>query len=263
MAKENETITETTLRGIIADRDKALELLQAKLEQAQETIKNGIIRTDDVCSKVLLVDRDDTIVELRSNLKVITEDRDELLDKLKTARAPSYDLDKPHLRGHVPSLDAQDVIVDFSHVRKLGTPYEESRRAFNQYAGMAANELPANPVAALQVMLHRWEAREFQGGGSVVDSTLGVNEETGELSEAFIYLAAMQCGAGRMAHAVLKRKQGIRGFEDPEVYKQAAADAIADVAIFAMQCATKTRLDFWAIVEETAVQVMDRKWKGE
>ena len=171
---------------------------------------------------------------------------------------------QPHLRDHVPSIADPTASPNCrSYVRKLGTPYEESRQAFDRYAGMSGNELPANEVSALQVLLHRWEAREFQGGGNVEDSTLGVNEETGELSEAFIYLAAMQCGAGRMAHAVLKRKQGIRGFEDPEVYRQAAADAIADVAIFAMQCATKSRLDFWAIVQDTAVQVMERKWHGE
>jgi len=309
MAKE---IENKTLRDIIADRDKALATLRTELEEANALVErhHEFGETDGHAERQL--------VELRAELKTITEDRDHWLAeagrerdhgnsyqskwedvtrqleelKVRCGRpgcgndilgsqqesAPycSRVCEEEHGASYPGELaDGEEIDASFEVVSddpapvdlafsdlldsEPKTPYDISREAFNEYAGMDAPNLPEHPASALQVLLHRWEARQF-GGGSVGESTLGVNEETGELSEAFIYLAAMQCGAGRMAHAVLKRGQGIRGFDDPEVYRSHAADAIADVAIFAMQCATKLRLDFWQIVEDTANQVMGRDW---
>jgi NTP pyrophosphatase (non-canonical NTP hydrolase) len=71
---------------------------------------------------------------------------------------------------------------------------------------------------------------------------LGVSEESGEL-----------------AHAVLKRDQGIRG-TDAE-HKAKIRDAIGDIAIFAMQLCTLEGWSFESIVTETAAEVMKRKWE--
>lgn len=139
------------------------------------------------------------------------------------------------------------------------TPIQAAREAFSAYANMDTPELPKDPMAALQVELCRWQAREF-GGGSSDSSVLGSNEETGEGAEAMIMLLGAQTGAGRMAKAILKHRQGIRGFEDPEVFKAALGDAFADMMIFGIQACTQSRLDFWTLLLRTAEEVMGRKW---
>ncbi len=157
-----------------------------------------------------------------------------------------------------PVFVFRDNAITKVHPSDLAT-YEAARLAFNSYAAMAPPDLPEEPMARLQVELCRWQAREF-GGGDITDATLGVNEEVGELSDALLALTAIKSGAGRLAHAVLKRKQGIRGFDNVEKYREDAADAIADIMVFAMQAATCLRLDAWTNLEETAKKVMGRKW---
>jgi len=251
MAKENLELENQTLRGIIADRDKALAKLRAELEETAAELQAARGKLESAHFIPVYVGDENPETGLRFSANIEGENPD------ATTKAITEELGKaaeePPVFVHREGAVVETTLDQLS-------PYELSRLAFNDYATMDGEDLPVNPVSALQTILHRWEAREFQGGGSATDATLGTNEETGELSEAFIMLAAMQCGAGRMCHAILKRKQGIRGFDDPEVYKQHAADAIADVAIFAMQCSTKLRLDFWKIVEATAYEVMERDW---
>lgn len=136
------------------------------------------------------------------------------------------------------------------------TPTELARMVFDRYAALDAPTLPsvvAEPgkrdrlwLSDLQVALARWQANEF-GTSTHEHLALGVCEESGEL-----------------AHAVLKHAQGIRGLGDPDAYREAAGDALADVAIYAIQLATALRLDFGALLLATAERVMERKWrKGE
>jgi len=125
---------------------------------------------------------------------------------------------------------------------------------------MGPPELPEGAMERLQVELCRWQSREF-GGGSIEASTLGTNEEIGELGEAIIFLLGAQSGAARMCQAVLKRRQGIRGMDDDEAYRVALGDAIADVMVFAIQAATCVRMDAWTLLFETAHEVMEkREW---
>ncbi len=140
------------------------------------------------------------------------------------------------------------------------TPTQKAREAFNEYAAMDSPDLPENPVQALQVELFRWESREF-GGGNITNSVLGANEEVGELAESIIMALASKVATANMARAILKRGQGIRGFDDMEKFKETMGDAIADNVIFSIQACTKSRLDFWTLLCEVASDVMDnRKW---
>lgn len=142
------------------------------------------------------------------------------------------------------------------------TPYEQARATFDKYCGMDAPELPADVHSALQVLLCRWEHKKF-GKASAEITTLGVCEETGEWADALIMLAGATSAAGRMAQCIIKRTSGQRGMEVPENYRKALADAVADMAIFAMGACTKARIDFWTIVEETSKEVMTRNRPGK
>ena len=57
-----------------------------------------------------------------------------------------------------------------------------------------------------------WGNRNF---GDKKDSAIGVAEEGGEL-----------------AHCILKRIQGIRGFDNPTYFKEQAGDALADTCVY-------------------------------
>jgi NTP pyrophosphatase (non-canonical NTP hydrolase) len=125
----------------------------------------------------------------------------------------------------------------------VSTPTQSARECFAFYAGADAPNVPLEHMAATQVLLARWQARNF-GGGTAEQLALGVCEEAGEL-----------------AHAVLKASQGIRGQQDPEAHREAVGDAIADCAIYLAQMATLYRLDFAVLFEATAHEVMKRDWK--
>lgn len=65
----------------------------------------------------------------------------------------------------------------------------------------------------LAVEISAWSERNFP----IRESRLGIIEEIGEA-----------------AHCLLKRKQGIRGFDNEEYFKEQLADALADTAIYAL-----------------------------
>ena len=125
-------------------------------------------------------------------------------------------------------------------VRRKKSPAQVAKQAFrrNNEAG-----LPEDPLAALQQRLFRWEVRNF-GQGSLEHAALGVAEESGEL-----------------CHAVLKHAQKIRGMGDIEVLREKAGDAVADIAIYAINLCSKLGLDFATLLRETSREVMKRQWK--
>lgn len=135
-------------------------------------------------------------------------------------------------------------------------PYELAQEVF---ASDLEEYDQVNPdwMRALQAELRQWEIEKFNGG-TIEGSTLGANEEVGELAEALILLAAMKSSTGRMAHAVLKRGQEVRGFDDPKKFLEKAADAIADTMVFSIQLASKLRLDAATLLTLTAEDVMER-----
>lgn len=158
-------------------------------------------------------------------------------------------------------------------------PVDFARLAFEQYAAMDAPQLPGVPsdgsqtwqhnLAALQVQLARWQANNF-GAGDTSDLALGVDEEAGELAEAVEeFLDAyelsrralrVQARAGKLSHAVLKHRQGIRGMESFHALQLAAGDAAADCMVYCIQVMTALRLDAGEMLTRTAREVMQRDW---
>ena len=127
----------------------------------------------------------------------------------------------------------------------MSAAVENARLEFATYAAMDAGDLPGSTMSATQVLLARWQSRQF-GPANAQLLALGVAEETGEL-----------------AHAILKAAQGIRGQDDREHHVECVADAIADVAIYLTQLATLYRLDFGELYVATAMRVIQRDWRKD
>jgi NTP pyrophosphatase (non-canonical NTP hydrolase) len=90
--------------------------------------------------------------------------------------------------------------------------------------------------------LEAWSAHNFPGRTSV-QPLLGVVEEVGELS-----------------HAYLKRQQGIRG--TAEEHTAAVEDAVADIVIFLADFCNAEGIDLEATVERVwDTEVKPRDWR--
>lgn len=77
-----------------------------------------------------------------------------------------------------------------------------------------------------------------------LDGLLGMMEELGEL-----------------CHALLKAKQGIRGYTEEEFRKQ-AEDAIGDIFIYAASFCNSNGFDLAACLENAWEEVSDRDWQA-
>jgi len=87
---------------------------------------------------------------------------------------------------------------------------------------------------------HRiWQERNF-GPPSTSESLIGITEELGELS-----------------HAFLKNKQGIRLNEDHEANME---DAVGDLLIYLISFCTSKGYDLDKILQKTWDQVKQRDW---
>jgi NTP pyrophosphatase (non-canonical NTP hydrolase) len=110
----------------------------------------------------------------------------------------------------------------------MNTLAQRAKAASDTYCALNAPDLPADPISALQLRLYRWEVTSF-GYQDETKPTLGISEELGELAEA-------------------KTNDEI-------------LDAIADVGIYALQLATKLRLDagvlIWEALENPADYRLD------
>lgn len=65
---------------------------------------------------------------------------------------------------------------------------------------------------------------------------------------------------GELAHAHLKKAQGIRGNEDHDL---AAKDAVGDIILYLTDYCSACGYDLEALVEETWAKVKQRDWKAD
>lgn len=96
--------------------------------------------------------------------------------------------------------------------------------------------------STLQNRLHVWRQRNFPNADAD-EQLLGMVEEVGELS-----------------HAVLKHKQGIRGFENEIKFAAAQVDALGDLLIYLAGYCSYKGFDMMTLFEEVAKEVMERDW---
>jgi NTP pyrophosphatase (non-canonical NTP hydrolase) len=100
-------------------------------------------------------------------------------------------------------------------------------------------------LGKIQGEVTEWATKNFSstpGGRRSWQPLLGVFEEIGEL-----------------AHAFLKRTQGIRG--TPAEHNAAIRDAIGDLVIYLLDFAAMEGIDVEKAIEETWAQVSKRDWQ--
>ena len=98
-------------------------------------------------------------------------------------------------------------------------------------------------LSELQAQVADWAAQNFGTSADGGDALLGVVEEVGELS-----------------HAVLKRKQGIRGTRAE--HDAAIRDAVADIVIFLLDFCAREGIDLHeAVVDTWQSVVQKRDWR--
>lgn len=115
----------------------------------------------------------------------------------------------------------------------------ESKSVFPQ----VRKEGKQGQINELQQRIDKW-ARSW---GRKVDSRnmgLGVCEEAGE-----------------MAHCLLKRNQGLRGMDKPEVFVPECTDAIGDIMVYLAELCTAEGWNLEHIFVATVDKVTKRKWK--
>jgi NTP pyrophosphatase (non-canonical NTP hydrolase) len=113
-------------------------------------------------------------------------------------------------------------------------------------------------LSTLQTDQAIWAKRNF-GSITAAGQCLGVVEEFGELVEAMLKLLLTATAIGRLAHAVLKAEQGIRGSR--EQHMEDAADAIGDTVIYLCGVATCLGIDMEQAVTDTWASVSQRDWR--
>lgn len=160
--------------------------------------------------------------------------------------------------------DAQRRLTAERHVL-IAAALAQSLERFDAFAAMDSPELPADATDAMQVRLYRWQVSRF-GLQSDERFALGIIEELGETFEAedgehaldglgdVCVYAAQLCtnnrlalgpildlarvfqarqevqpllGVGKLAHAVLKHAQNIRGKGNREVYRLSLVECVA------------------------------------
>lgn len=126
-----------------------------------------------------------------------------------------------------------------------GSRYQPAEVEFEKYAADSTGSGASTAMGQMQAQLAAWQGRNF-GAATLEQIALGVCEEAGEL-----------------AHAVLKRSQGIRGFDDDAKFKEYARDAAGDVMVFLGQLLTALRSDMETVYLVTGRQVLARDWKKD
>lgn len=133
--------------------------------------------------------------------------------------------------------------------RRLGHRHNESRKlaqdniswsTMARLMNEANRELMSRTLTAAQIAVGKWRKAAYPDTMQIELQALGVAEEAGEL-----------------CHAVLKFKQGIRGY-DIEKTRVEVADAIGDIVIYAMGVADHLGINVEQAVYETVQHVIKR-----
>ena len=119
---------------------------------------------------------------------------------------------------------------------------EKAKEAFAEASKPAARSIG---LPSVQQKLFKWQREQF-GNTPLAHLALGVAEEVGELS-----------------HAILKRDQGIRGFDDKKKFEEAVADAIADTAIYSINLCSTLGIDYETVLTEVSKKILQRKWNAK
>jgi NTP pyrophosphatase (non-canonical NTP hydrolase) len=106
---------------------------------------------------------------------------------------------------------------------------------------------PPLTLGELQREVKEWQGRNFpRGPEDDYHPLLGIIEEGGEL-----------------AHAHLKHKQGIRGYDDPVKFAAEAQDAVGDLLVYLADYCNQMGFDLQHAIEVTWGKVRKRDWQAD
>jgi NTP pyrophosphatase (non-canonical NTP hydrolase) len=115
-------------------------------------------------------------------------------------------------------------------------------------------------IARIQAEQKAWAFANFGDHLDGGDALYGVGEEFGELCEELAVLK-VAAAIGKLDHAYLKRKQGIRGTVEEHTAK--LVDAFGDVLIYLLDLANREGIDAEeALLLTWETQVRKRNWKA-
>lgn len=162
---------------------------------------------------------------------------------LKEENLADRDLDnlKQIIRDLAGRLEAR-----FNENKQLNVGYDrlvEANKALKDTVNNQAEvvrELKARSLATLQQRVHDWRKKAYPDTRSIELQALGVAEESGEL-----------------CHAVLKYKQGIRGYDFEKTHDE-VGDAIGDIIIYAMGVADMLDISVEEALYKTVEHVINR-----
>lgn len=107
----------------------------------------------------------------------------------------------------------------------------------------------------IQKQVGEWSRQNF--GDQISKQTLA---ELGSIAP----LLGIVEEVGELTHAVLKRHQGIRGFDDDKVYEEARDDAIGDILIYLCDFCSREGVDVQHALESTWNGIVaKRDWKKD
>lgn len=86
------------------------------------------------------------------------------------------------------------------------------------------------------------------------------NKNFGRQPDALLGLGIAE-EAGEVCHAILKRSQRIRGFEDKEKYLSAIADGVVDNFVFGLNLLSNNGIEIEPLLEAVFEHVLSRDWK--
>ncbi len=117
-------------------------------------------------------------------------------------------------------------------------------------------------LSRFQRELRPWVERNFGSIGARRwwHPMLGVVEEVGELIDAGLAMLRTSSAVGRLAHALLKQDQGIRGTH--EEHEAAARDAVGDIIVYLADLCSTRGWDLAEIMTTVWGRVSKRDWKA-
>lgn len=115
-------------------------------------------------------------------------------------------------------------------------------------------------ISDYQNEVAEWSNRNFLNNEKV-DPLLGIGEEIGELKEAFLSMLSLtnlSIALGRLDHAFLKAKQGIR--LTPEKARELMEDALGDIFVYMCDFSQRNNISLEDAISKTWSGVKKRDW---
>jgi len=107
-------------------------------------------------------------------------------------------------------------------------------------------------LSQIQSEIGEWSRRNFGEQTSKV---------TGQVLGSLAPLLGAAEEVGELMHVVLKRHQGIRGYDDDAKYIRERDDAIADILVYLCDFSCREGVDIAKALDETWAGVQRRDWE--